>query len=63
MLRRLSRALREMKDVVGHMRYLHRAVRSIQGDIRVLGISVEDIFECKLRFQFMVCWWSLGFLG
>ena len=63
MLRRLSRALREMKDVVGHMRYLHRAVRSIQGDIRVLGISVEDIFECKLRFQFMVRWWSLGFLG
>ena len=60
MLRRLSRALREMKDVVGHMRYMYRL---IQGDIRVLGISVEDIFECELRFQFMVCWWSLGFLG
>ena len=60
MLRRLSRVLREMKDVVDHMRYMYRL---IQGDIRVLGISVEDIFECELRFQFMVCWWSLGFLG
>ena len=63
MLRRLSRVLREIKDVVGHMWYMYRAFGSIQGDIRVLGISVEDIFECELRFQFMVYWWSLGLLG